>query len=228
MGRENPAGANTEFIQNGAFQSDTIGAAPLKWRLSGPHGLHGRSVVVVDPDNASNKCLRVVSTGHTDDKHNKAETTFVSGRSVVVGNTYRISFKAKWLAGSNQVNTRLYFNYAQRTTLLSVGSAWGTPGLENSTFTPNAGPTATGVAHSPVVPAANAATMVSALLNDADGIASASLFYRVNSGGWLSVAMTLALLRAGRCTGDGAPRRSWPICAALARHSRPADVHASP
>ena len=34
-----------------------------------------------------------------------------SGRTVVLGRTYRVSFKAKWLAGSNQINTRLYFNY---------------------------------------------------------------------------------------------------------------------
>ena len=189
--RENPTSTNIEFIQNGTFQSDTVGGAPLKWRLTGTHGLHGRSVVVTDPDNASNKCLKIVCTGHTDDKHNKAETTFNSGRTVVLGRTYRVSFKAKWLAGSNQINTRLYFNYGQRTTLLSVGNQWGTPGIENSTAVANAGPTASAVTHSPVVPANGAATTVSALLSDPEGIASASLFYRVGSGAWQSVAMTL-------------------------------------
>ena len=147
--RENPAGANTEFIQNGTFQGDTVGAAPLKWRLLGTHGLHGRTVVATDPDNAANKCLRVVSTGHTDDKHNRIETTFFTGRQVTVGNTYQISFKARWVSGANAINTRLYFNYLQRTSTLSVGAQWGTPGLANSAAVANAGPTASGVAHSP-------------------------------------------------------------------------------
>ena len=76
--RENP-GALIEFIQNGSFDGDTVGAAPLKWRLLGTHGTHGRTVVAIDPDNAANKCLRVVSTGHTEDKHNRIETTFLAG-----------------------------------------------------------------------------------------------------------------------------------------------------
>ena len=188
--RENPTGANTEFIQNGTFETDTLGAVPLKWRFLGNHG-QGRSVVITDPDNASNKCLRVVATGNTEDKSNRIETTFFTGRQVTVGNTYQISFRARWMAGSNQVNTRLYFNYLQRTTLLNVGNQWGTPGLANSASIANIGPTAGALAHTPVVPAATNVVTVSALLNDPDNVASASLFYRVASGAWLSNAMTL-------------------------------------
>ncbi|MDB6151716.1 MAG: hypothetical protein JWL90_169 [Chthoniobacteraceae bacterium] len=187
--RENPSGANTEFIQNGTFQADTFGGTPLKWRLLGTHGIHGRTVVVADPDDPTNKCLRVVSSGHTDDKHNRIETTFASGRHVTIGNTYTISFRARWLAGSNQVNTRLYFNYLQQTSLLAVGNRWGTPGLQNSVAIANAGPVVSGVAHSPIVPAANAPVTVSALPGDPDGVANVLLFYRVNSGAWQNVAM---------------------------------------
>ena len=188
--RENPAVANTEFIQNGTFQADTLGAVPLKWRCLGNHG-QGRSVVITDPDNAANKCLRVVATGNTEDKSNRSETTFFTGRQVTVGNTYQITFRARWMAGSNQVNTRLYFNYLQRTTLLNVGNQWGTPGLANSAAVANIGPTFAGLAHSPAVPAASGSVTVSARLADPDNVTSASLFYRVASGGWLSTAMTL-------------------------------------
>ena len=187
--RENPAGANTEFIQNGTFQADTLGAVPLKWRCLGNHG-QGRSVVITDPDNASNKCLRVIATGNTEDKSNRIETTFFTGRQVTVGNTYQISFRARWMAGSNQVNTRLYFNYLQRTMLLNVGNQWGTPGLANSASVANIGPTVTALAHTPVVPAASNAVTVSARVADPDNVASASLFYRVATGSWLNVAMT--------------------------------------
>ncbi len=188
--RENPAGANTEFIQNSTFEGDTLGAVPLKWRCLGNHG-QGRSVVITDPDNASNKCLRVVATGNTEDKSNRIETTFFTGRQVTVGNTYQISFRARWMAGSNQVNTRLYFNYLQRTTLLNVGNQWGTPGLANSVSVANIGPTVSALAHTPVVPAAGNAVLVSARIADPDNVASAALFYRVASGSWLNVAMTL-------------------------------------
>lgn len=187
--REDPAGTNIEFIQNGTFQADTLGAVPQKWRSIGNHG-QGRSVVVTDPDDAANKCLKVVATGNTDDKHNRIETTFFTGRSVVVGRTYRISFRAKWLGGSNQVNTRLYFDYLQRTTLLNVGSQWGTPGLANSTAVPNAGPVTTALSHSPIVPAASAPVTISAMLSDPDNVTSAQLFYRVNTAAWASVAMS--------------------------------------
>ncbi len=187
--REDPAGTNIEFVQNGTFQADTLGAVPLKWRCIGNHG-QGRSVVVTDPDDTANKCLKVVATGNTDDKHNRIETTFFTGRSVVTGRTYRISFRAKWLAGSNQVNTRLYFDYLQRTTLLNVGNQWGTPGLENSTAVANSGPVASALNHSPVVPAAGAPVTISATLSDPDNVASAQLFYRVNSTAWAAVAMT--------------------------------------
>lgn len=195
--REDPAGANIEFLQNGTFQADTPGAVPATWRCIGNHG-QNRSVVVIDPDNASNKCLKVVATGQTDDKHNRIETTFVTGRSVVAGRTYRISFRAKWLGGSNQVNTRLYFDYLQKTTLLGAGSRWGTPGQENITVIANAGPTASSVAHSPVIPAAGAAVTVSAVLSDPDNVAAAQLFYRVNSTAWANVPMNTA---GGRWSG---------------------------
>jgi Lamin Tail Domain/Concanavalin A-like lectin/glucanases superfamily/CotH kinase protein len=188
--RESPSGANTEFIQNGTFESDTLGAVPQKWRCLGNHG-QGRSVVITDPDNASNKCLRIVATGNTEDKSNRIETTFLTGRQVTVGNTYQISFRARWMAGSNQVNTRLYFNYLQRTTLLNVGNQWGTPGLVNSVSVANIGPTVSGLAHTPIVPLASNAVTVSARVTDADAVASASLFYRVGSGSWQNIAMTL-------------------------------------
>lgn len=197
--RENPTGANTEFIQNGTFEGDVAGTVPLKWRCLGNHGIHGRTVVIADPDNASNKCLRVVATGTTEDKSNRIETTFAGGRQVTVGNTYQISFRARWMAGTNKVNTRLYFNYLQRTESLNVGTAWGTPGQTNSTALANAGPTVSGLSHAPTVPAASTPVTVSARITDPDGVTSAQVFYRVAAGPWLNVSMSLGA--DGRHTG---------------------------
>ena len=67
---------STEFIQNGDFEGDAVGATADKWRAIGTHGSHGKTVVVADPDNPGNRCLHLVSTGPTENKHNKLETTF--------------------------------------------------------------------------------------------------------------------------------------------------------
>jgi hypothetical protein len=178
-----------EFIQNGDFESDSVGGTADKWRALGTHGSHGRTLVITDPDDPGNQCLHVVSTGPTEDKHNKLETTFANNERVVPGREYTITFRAKWLSGSNQVNTRLYFNYLQKTTLIEVPEIWGTPGRVNSKATANGGPALTNLNHSPVVPNSGQPVTVSIKTNDEDGINDLTLFYSVNDGGFSSVAM---------------------------------------
>jgi hypothetical protein len=176
-----------EMIQNGDFEGDTAGSTADKWRAIGTHGSHGKTVIV---DDNGNKCLHVVATGPTEDKHNKVETTFANGEQVTPGATYRISFRAKFLSGSNQVNTRLYFNYLQRTIDISTPEIWGTPGSANSTVVANAGPTLDALAHSPVVPAANQAVNIAIDASDSDGINDLTLFYSINAGAFQTSPMS--------------------------------------
>lgn len=178
-----------EMIQNGDFQSDTLGSTADKWRALGTHGSHGGTVVITDPDSPGNQCLHVVATGPTGDKHNKLETTFANGERVTAAATYRISFRAKFLSGSNQVNTRLYFNYLQRTTDIATSEIWGTPGAVNSTALANAGPTLKALAHAPLVPDANQAVNVAIDAVDPDGINDLTLFYSINGGAFQSSPM---------------------------------------
>jgi hypothetical protein len=158
---------STEMIQNGDFEGDSLGSTADKWRALGTHGSHGKTVVVDDPDSPGNQCLHIVATGPTGDKHNKLETTFSNNEQVTAGATYRISFRAKFLSGNNQVNTRLYFNYLQRTTTMPASEIWGTPGEINSTALGNIGPTMEALAHAPVVPDANQAVNVAIDASDA-------------------------------------------------------------
>lgn len=216
--RESPLGTNREFLEFRNFESDTIGLPPAGWRCLGNHG-QGRTRVVADPDNPSNKCLRVVATGPTEDKHNRIETTFLDGRTVVVGRTYRITFRARWLSGSNQVNTRLYFNFLQSTALLEVGSLWGTPGVENSIVTANAGPAIQTLNHQPAAPAAGAAVTVSAHISDPQGLAVPQVRYRVGTGSWQTVAMSLNSTGRYQATLPGQPAGTL-----VAFHVRAADV----
>ncbi len=126
--------------------------------------------------------------------HNHAETTVKNGANYVSlsnRNTYEISFRAKWISGSNQLNTRLWFNRAPETTRLPVVSENGSPGAENSRAEANVGPTFHEFQHGPVVPAANAPVTVSVAIDDPQGVASATLYYSAAGGAWTSVPMTL-------------------------------------
>ncbi|RIK81830.1 MAG: hypothetical protein DCC68_07805 [Planctomycetota bacterium] len=195
--RENPNGANTQFIQNGSFQGDALGAAPATWRIAGTH----RGTVIADPDNGANKVLRLVSTGQGEHLANHAETTLKAGatfETVLLGTEYEISFKAKWIAGSPQLNSRLFFNLLPKTTILDTPASGGTPGARNSTLAgateaaANVGPTYANLAATPVVPAANEPVVVSVEAADPDGVQSMTLRYSVNGGALQSVAMALS------------------------------------
>ena len=181
-------GGGNELIQNGDFESDSVGDKPDKWRVIGSHGSHGRTVVVDDPD-GGNQCLRLVATGTTENKHNKIETTFANDAEIVEGDTYTISYRARYLSGSNQLNSRLYFNYLQRTTIIDEPKIWGTPGAENSVYESNAGPTLSGLSHSPVVPAVSEPVTVGIDVDDNDGVGSVTLRYSYDGGAFAGVPM---------------------------------------
>jgi hypothetical protein len=155
-------------------------------------GTHQFATVIDDPAQPGEKVLHVRATGASEHMHNHAETTLKSGGSYVSiasANTYSISFRAKWLSGSNQLNSRLYFNRLARTTLLPVPAHGGTPGAPNSRLQPNIGPTFRGLQHSPAVPAVGETATISVLAEDADGLSSLALLYSVNGAGFLSVPM---------------------------------------
>ena len=178
---ESPGGAPRELVGNGNFQSGTSG-----WRLLGNHS---RSRVIADPEAPGNSVLHLVATGPTEHMHNHVETTLLGGISVVNGREYEVSFRARWVAGSNQLHTRLYFNRVPETTLLDLPDRSGTPGAVNSAFEPNIGPTFSGFGHLPVTPASGEPVTVSASADDPDGVAWVRLWYSVAGGAWASVPM---------------------------------------
>ena len=182
---EDPDGARLQLIQNGTFEGDTIGGGAAKWRLLGTHKL---SRVAADP-NGGGKVLHLVATGPLEHTYNNASTTVAGNRAFSAAKTYEISYRAKWLSGSPQLNSRLYLNRAARTTILRQPAESGTPGAANSRRVANAGPTFDGLRHSPLVPAAGQPVRVSVWAGDPDGLASATLFFSVSQGAWQSVPM---------------------------------------
>ena len=178
---ESPAGTPVSMLQNSAFNADAS-----KWRIIGNHS----GTVIGDPDQPGNKVLRLVSTGSTEHMSNHAETTFASSRSAVNGRTYRISYRAKWISGCRQLNTRLYFNRLARTTVLNGHAQYGTPGMVNTASSANIGPTYAGLHHEPAVPAAMAPVTVSISAADPDAITSMTLWWRPDGAAWASQSMT--------------------------------------
>jgi hypothetical protein len=189
---EDPAGAPKERIQNSDFESGTAAS----WRLLGNHR---HSEVVEDPDNPANHVLRLVSTGTTEHMHNHAETTLSGGAKITNGVTWKLSFKARWVAGSNQLNSRLYFNRLPVTTLLKRPVDNGTPGTPNSVLEANIGPTYQGLSHSPAVPAPLEPVTVSVEASDPDGVAGVTLMFSLDGGEPQSAEMSLA---GGRFVGQ--------------------------
>ncbi len=179
---EDPGGANREFIQNGSFNNGAN-----TWRLQ---GTHRHSFVET---NGVNPCLHVVSTGDGTYLLNLIETTFKYGGSYVpvsVGRRYKISFDAKWLAGSPRLRAEFHSNKAAVQFTLAQPSISGTPGRRNSCYVPNLGPTFSNLTHSPVMPSATSNITVSVDMNDRESVASATLWYSVNAGSWKNVPMT--------------------------------------
>jgi hypothetical protein len=178
---ESPGSAPVELLQNGSFETGLAA-----WRVLGTHS-HSR--VETDPDNPAGHVLHLVATGGTEHLHNHLETTYANGRSITDGKTYQVSFRAKWVAGNNRLNTRLYFNRVAKTTVLPMPLQHGTPGGRNSKFITHLGPTFAAFGHSPIIPQPNQTVTVSASASDPAGIQALSVWWSVNGGVWQQTPM---------------------------------------
>ena len=178
------ATGGTQLIQNGSFASNSN-----FWRIVGNH----TGSIVPDPFLPGNNVLKISAASATDSLYNQANTTLKNGgtfHTIAAASTYDISFRAKWLRGSNRLHSRLYCNRLSRQTLLNVPVTGGTPGAANSRLAANIGPTLSGFGHTPVVPAASAAATVTVSASDPDGVASVLLFRSINGATFTSAAMT--------------------------------------
>ena len=175
---ENPDGGAVQKL------SDTTFDNAAAWKLVGNHR-HGE--IIDDPDSPGNKVLRIVATGATEHMHNQIFTKLSS--AISNGTEYEISFRARWVSGSRQLHTRLYFNRCANVNIIDRPEDVGTPSAPNSRGEVNIGPTYSGMKHSPAVPSAGEPTTVSVVANDPDGISSLTLFYSVNGGAFQTVSM---------------------------------------
>lgn len=169
-----PDGAAEELIQNGGFDSDP---GDDKWRFLGNHR---HTFIDDDPDSAGNRVLRLIATGGTDTRHNHLETTFAGNTALRDSEIYEVSFRARWVSGSNQLNTRGFYQRIALTSALTRPEMSGSPGNQNSRYQANIGPTFSRLQHSPAVPAGDESVTVTVDVDDPDSIASIELKARVD------------------------------------------------
>ncbi len=176
---QDPDSAAVQLVQNGTFSADED-----HWRLLGSHR---HSAIVPDPDDGANPVLRLVATGPTGHMHNHAETTLARP---IGTREYEVSFRARWISGSNQLNSRLYFNRLPHTTLVTQPELSGTPGAANSTAVDNLGPTFADLHQDLAVPAPGEPVQVTVDAADPDGVASVTLWTSVDGGAFAETPMT--------------------------------------
>ncbi len=178
---------NIRIVENGSTQKisfATFGRGSSAWRF---RGTHRHSEIIVDPDNPGNKVLRLVARGPTDHMHNQIETTLLSPANN--NQSCEISFSARWVSGSNQLHTRLYFNRLPKVTIIDRPAHVGTPSAPNSRAEANIGPSITETIHAPGVPGAGEAVTVTARVADPDNVSAMQLFHSVNGGGFQTTPM---------------------------------------
>ena len=128
----------------------------------------------------------------------------LNANSLACGQTATLRFKARWLRGWPEALLRLNGNWLEATGPLPVPANLGTPGLSNSRYVTNSGPAIYDVMHSPALPAAGQAVVVTARVHDPDGVQSLTLNYRVDpSATYTAVIMNDTGTGGDAVAGDG-------------------------
>ncbi|MBI5385163.1 MAG: lamin tail domain-containing protein [Verrucomicrobia bacterium] len=173
-------------------------SGPTNWFFQGNHCLTGWDT----SGHGGSGSLHVRASGRGDTGANRIRTTLTS--SYTNGLTGAISAYVKWLHGKPEILFRLRGNHLEAPGALFVPPNLGTPGARNSRFVANAGPAIHEVTHNPVVPAASQPVLVTARVNDPDGLASVQCVFRLDP---LGAPVTLAMTDDGTggdvVSGDG-------------------------
>ncbi len=197
---ENVGGVHRSLVAGGDFTAMTAGSPPTGgWRVIGNHA----GAVAAE---SGNQFLRLTATGSGGTSHNQASLTLKFGGVPVSYNAaaiYTITLRARWIAGTPQLNTRLSFNRAAATTLLPQPAAHGSPGTAGAgqnDLTRPAGEIGaiSSVTHSPAAPVASQLVTVYArisgspssvvLSNGSNGADTGATTAMINAGGGIYTA----------------------------------------
>ncbi len=167
-------------------------------------GTHRRSFIESAAGTGGSRALHLVATDRGDAGPNKVHRTLTTTLTTGGSNTATFRAKVRWLKGSPLLLFRTRGHWMEVAAQLDVPTNLGTPGQANSCRVANAGPAIFGVTHSPALPPAGQEVVVSATVQDPNGIGAVSLRYRVDpSSGLSSVAMRDDGTGGDAVAGDG-------------------------
>jgi hypothetical protein len=185
---------SVNLVTNSTFEAQGL----TNWVMQGDH----RDSYLATNGDASARSLHIVAADRGDNTANRIYTILMSKYTSNMNGT--ITARVKWLHGWPEILLRLRCGYLEAFGTLAVPSNLGTPGARNSRYVTNAGPALCDVAHSPVAPAASQDVVVTARVQDPDGVASVQLIYRIDPfGQTVTVPMTDDGTGGDAVPGDG-------------------------
>ena len=187
-----PGGTN--LVTNGDFEGATQNFSAL--------GNHIRSTLESGSGVNGGNCLHLRASGNLDTGANRVRMKLA--RNLNVGDTATLRARVRWLRGWPEALLRLHGDYLEAEGRLNVPLNLGTPAAPNSRAVVNAGPGITAVTHFPVLPAAGEPVVVTARVQDPDGLASVTLNWRADPATeYATIAMTDDGTGGDAIAGDG-------------------------
>lgn len=175
-----PAGGGN-VIANGTYESGTGG-----WVFQGNHN---ETSLEATEGFASARSLHIRTTGRGDAGANRIRTQLPSTLSP--GTTVTLRAKVRWLKGNPNILLRLRGNWLEAPGYVLNAKNLGTPGLPNSRAVENVGPAITDTRHAPALPSAAQPVLVTARVDDPDGLAYLVVNYRIDPAtNYLTLPMT--------------------------------------
>ncbi len=189
-------GTGTNLLANPGFES---GIAPWVTR-----GDHVRSSLETTEGFDSTQSLHVRASNQGDTGVNCIRSPITRSSLLVPGETATLRARVRWLCGFPEIVVRLKGNYLEATGRMLIPANLGTPGLPNSRAVANAGPAVYAVNHQPALPESGQDTLVTARVQDSDGVAGLDLVYRLDPGAnWIHAPMLDDGTLGDEAAGDG-------------------------
>jgi hypothetical protein len=165
-------GNTTNLVTNSTFESGLAG-----WTAQGDHI---SSTLEGSEGYQSSQSLRIRASRQGDTGANRIRVPLARSSSLTSGKTVTLRAKARWLHGFPELLLRLNGNWMEAFGRLNLPGNVGTPGARNSRAVDNAGPAISEVTHTPPLPAADQSAVVTARVDDPDGLSALVLNYRVD------------------------------------------------
>ncbi|HVY69182.1 MAG TPA: lamin tail domain-containing protein, partial [Verrucomicrobiae bacterium] len=162
--------SKVNLIANSSFETDA-----RNWTAE---GTEDQSSLDSTQGFNSGKSYRIRAVERGDNQVNRVRVPLTS--NLPSGSTATIQAKIRWLKGAANVLLRLRGDWLEAVGAMTLPPNPGTPGAPNSRRVANAGPAISEVIHTPVLPADRQAVVVTARVNDPDGVANVTLKYRLD------------------------------------------------